>query len=1032
MPMKTIIIPYGAEGWKWRQWFAEEVVASKTAPPFLYQDVLIIVPSSRMRRPYLKLFLDAAERIHRTSAIAPPDIVPLHNFIGRLCARMSAPRIIDEASRLVLLEGIVKNILSYDQSYSIPPDILASSLSSAVASMIEQLASACINPQTLASRLAGADYADRPAARILLEAYSMYADALERKGLSDPWTVLSYIAEKFDHSLLSGYSRIVLDGIHDASEAELKVIEKMTGVNCTLVLEAASDELIKHASRFHPLRSAKEFLSRIERLSPELGRSPDEDDLFIARSIFSDRPFAEIREEARVRSMSFKKRIFLLSGVNMREEVKLIAREVKKSLLSGVQPDTILVAFPSLDEYGGLVEEIFEDHGIPYNRALGRQLSSSQVVTSVVSMLRSLQEDFSGPSLMRIFGSPFLKFGATGLESVIDRLMRRHTITGKKERWFSAVAQDAADDGSVNDLGKALAELFHALAPFQTEKPAPLDEWTKRLSSLLSWSGIEERVLEIRGPLNMNLQAYKKFIETIARLAAAGRMFSEHVYTFDEFFFLLKKTLMHTRFQVPLEDEAGVQVMGIIESAGRPWNEIYLGGLTDGGFPQRIAQNIFLPETALELLGVRTSERARLESAYHFYRLLQSGEKVVLTMPESEAGRPAVPSPFISELMPLMDGGLINRGVTETSQLQFSLKIEDSMSITDLARALGRSLHAQKEPPSTVFEVINADIEGMQPLRRAVSMRPRGAEQMRPMTKKQYDVTELDLYLSCPYDYCVTMVLGLAPLEEVTEDISPLMRGVKVHAILKEFYKRWSGAVTEKNMDDARHLLHEIAEKTFKDMPETFRNIKERDAFFNIMAERFLEAEKEFWKQGMQPVILEEDLPGFEIRLSSGETVELNGRVDRIDVDKDGNFIVVDYKTGYYPEPMKGVEQKIFQLPVYAVMVRGLSAGIRHHPPLRRPIGLAYYDLSGKVSPLARDVVLFDREARDDHPSAKPVASSKSSQEFEAILEMSIDKARQAVEGIIAGDFRAEPAEESACRSCNISEVCGMETEKTI
>lgn len=1032
--MKTIIIPYGAEGWQWRQWFAEEVVGSKTAPPFLYRDVLIIVPSSRMKRTYLKLFLEAAERIHKTSAIVPPEVFSLHDFIGRLCAVLSAPRIIDETSRLVLIEGIAKAILSGSRSHSIPPDILAPSLSSAVASMIEQLASACIDAETLTSRLAGTDYVDRPATRILLEAYSLYQDALERKGLSDPWTVLSFIADRFDHSLMSGYSKIVIDGIHDASEAELRVMEKISGLeNCTLVMEAASDALIKHASGSHPLRPAKEFMSRMGGISPEVGRLPGDDDMFIAKAVFSDRPFAEVKEEALGRGISFKKRMLLLTAVDTREEVKLIAREVKRSLLSGVQPDTILVAFPSLDEYGSLVEEIFEDHGIPYNRALGRQLSSSQVVTSVVSMLRCLQEDFSGPSLMRIFGSPFLKFGAAELESVIDRLMRRHTITGKKEKWLSAVAEDAADDGSTNELGKALRELFQALAPFQTETPAPLDEWIKRLSSLVSWSGVEERVLEIRGPLNINLQAYKKFRETLARLAAAGRMSPEYEYTFDEFFFLLKKTLMHTRFQVPPEDEAGVQVMGIIESAGRPWNEIYLGGLTDGSFPQRIAQNIFLPEAELELLGVRTSERARLESAYHFYRLLQSGEKVTLTMPESEMGRPVVPSPFISELLPLMDGGLINQGVTETSQLQFSLKIEDSMSITDLARAIGRSLHTGKEPPKGIFEAMPDDIDGMKPLRRAVGMRPKGTEQMRPMLKKSYDVTELDLYLSCPYDYCVTMVLGLAPLEEVTEDISPLMRGVKVHAILKEFYKRWSGAVTEKNVDAARRVLHEIAEKAFKDMPETFRNIKERDAFFNIMAERFLEAEKEFWKQGMQPVILEEDLPGFEIRLSSGETVELNGRVDRIDVDKNGNFIVVDYKTGLYPKPLRGVEQKIFQLPVYAVMVRRLSdRETPHHIPLRRPIGLAYYDLAGKVSPLARDVVLFDREARDDHPSAKPEASSKSSQEFEAILEMSIDKARQAVEGIIAGDFRAEPAEESTCRFCNISEMCRIEAEDTV
>ena len=86
------------------------------------------------------------------------------------------------------------------------------------------------------------------------------------------------------------------------------------------------------------------------------------------------------------------------------------------------------------------------------------------------------------------------------------------------------------------------------------------------------------------------------------------------------------------------------------------------------------------------------------------------------------------------------------------------------------------------------------------------------------------------------------------------------------------------------------------------------------------MAGRFLDAEEAFWKQDMRPAYIEQKVEFFTLTLSDGTAVELKARIDRIDVDEDGNFIIVDYKTGKYPLPKMNLEQDIFQLPVYAFM----------------------------------------------------------------------------------------------------------------
>ena len=260
----------------------------------------------------------------------------------------------------------------------------------------------------------------------------------------------------------------------------------------------------------------------------------------------------------------------------------------------------------------------------------------------------------------------------------------------------------------------------------------------------------------------------------------------------------------------------------------------------------------------------------------------------------------------------------------------------------------------------------------------------------------------------------------------MTEDISPLDRGSKIHAILRNFYLSWNRTVTRETRDEAQALLRKLADSAFDKEADTFRNRRDKERFLTVMAERFLDAEEAFWKQGMKPAYLEQKIGQYRLVLSNGEEVELSAKIDRIDVDSNGDFIIVDYKTGSYPLPKMNAEQDIFQLPVYAVMAMQ-QVGVQRSVPLRKPIGLAYYDLAGKTAGGARDVVLFNKEARNDHPMARPKASPKSAEEFEAILKQSMDKARKAVEGIRAGDFSAKPRDENKCRYCPNEMMCERE-----
>ncbi len=1019
--MKTLVFPYGRPGWERKKRFFEELIISRRGgPPYIYNDVLIVAPSSRIRRTYGKLFLEAVQRLYGATALIQPEIRTLHQFFHSLYSSLDGPAVIDENSRLLLLEGIVKQRLAGSAVFNQDPDVLAPSLSAAVAGMIEQLSAAGITPEILSAKTAETDFSDKPQVRLLTDVYGRYARILNERGMTDPAGMLSFLIERFDPRRLAPYTAVVIDGVNDAGALEAHLLRKIAAQEkCIWLIDAPSSALIMRSGEFHPLRTTSDVLTPIGVLPGEDAAVLNPDDRFLSEILFSDKSFADISKRA-AGLQSFGKKLNLFSAINIREEVSLIARQVKKSLQSGTTADSILVTFPSLDEYGPLVEEIFTDYGLPYNRALGRQLSASAVVTSVISLLRARREDFSGPSLIRVLSAPFLKFGENpGLAPALDKFMRDRSIPGGGRRLLAALDAPTTEIELRELLEPPLKELINALEPFNDQRSAPLSVWMDSLSQLIVWSGLGAGVSKIHGPLNINLQAQEKLNETLASLGRAGRLFPEYQYTLDEWFFLLKKTFMHTRFQVPPEDEGGVQLLGLRESAGMRWNEIYLGGLVDGKFPLRLPQNIFLPEAALEALGVHTLERARLSAAHHFYRLILSAESVTLTYPENEQDRPTVPSPFLSELAPLEEKGIVNR----SSRIQFSLRVEDSGSVPELSKAVGVALHKDRDAAAGLSQLLTAGLDGMAGIKSAMEFKAaESTPVVTPSAKREFRVTELDDYLKCPYDYYIRHVLKIGPLEEVTEDISALDRGSKVHAILRNFNLSWNKPVTRENRDEAGTLLKSLADTAFDGEADTFRNRREKERFLTVMAERFLDAEEKFWKQGMRPAYLEQKIEFYKITLSDGVKVELHAKIDRIDVDENGDFIIVDYKTGGYPRPKMNVEQDIFQLPVYAVMAREALSG--KSPALKRPIGLAYYDLSGKNKASARDVVLFNKEAREDHPATKPKASPRSAADFETILQQGMDKARKAVEGIRAGVFPAAPRDENKCRSCPNELMC--------
>ena len=289
--MKCILLPYGDAGWMEKTRILEELIASRNVPPFIYNDVLILVPSSRMKRMYGRLFLDLVQR-KGSSALVQPEIQTLHQFFEKLYSSLNGPRLMDENSRLFLLEGLVKERLINGSLFNQSPDLLAPSLSAALAKMIEQLSAAGVMPGDLSLKIKDAEFFDKPQVNLLIDVYTRYTAFLEKRGLTDPAGMRAHLRDHFDPAWLARYSRIVIDGIQDTGRLEADILRKMVECgDCAYLVDAPSLDLLERAGESHPLRITKDFISAVG-IMPEAGRAGmNNDDRFLASTVFSDKPF---------------------------------------------------------------------------------------------------------------------------------------------------------------------------------------------------------------------------------------------------------------------------------------------------------------------------------------------------------------------------------------------------------------------------------------------------------------------------------------------------------------------------------------------------------------------------------------------------------------------------------------------------------------------------------------------------------------------------------------------------------------------
>lgn len=479
-----------------------------------------------------------------------------------------------------------------------------------------------------------------------------------------------------------------------------------------------------------------------------------------------------------------------------------------------------------------------------------------------------------------------------------------------------------------------------------------------------------------------------------------------------------------------------VLVASVEEARGRVFDVVFVPGLAEKLFPQRVVEDPLLPDrerarlgSALETQNERVaSERTALAIAVGAAR-----QRVVLSYPrfESDKARPRVPSFYALEAVRAAEGRLpgfaeLARRADEASQTRMGWpapeRAQDAIDASefDLATLRRFLTGSAKETDGAGHYLLNANPR----LRRALQFRARrwrpewryvdglvdpnalGKEALEArhasLLQRGFAVTALEKYSACPYRFYLATVVGLRRRRAAAavEELDPPTRGLLVHELLRAASSELlvGGYFSpESDLPSAKALVNRVVQEQAarwrEDLAPAIPKVWEHAIDeLRVDVQTWLHRVRE---SGWQPLHFEHEFGMRErppVQLPSG--LPLRGAIDAI--EQSGSALrATDYKTGTAVLGERVVGGGTFLQPVfYSLVLEQLFPG--------REIlgGNAYYCTTrGEFS---RSEVPLSADARAAAVAVQETISDAFAQGF----------------------FPAAPAE-GACERCDFRSVCG-------
>ena len=647
------------------------------------------------------------------------------------------------------------------------------------------------------------------------------------------------------------------------------------------------------------------------------------------------------------------------------------------SVVGQVQADSSLVldrqavVYKRPLPYLYLACETFGAAAIPYQTSDALPLAAEPTAAAVDLLLDLVETSFSRDSIVALLRSPHYWFeskaGALTREQVsaLDRGLSDARYLGElprledlASRWTVAEALPALDLA----LGAA-----RELAPLL--EPAPASCQVRRV---LAFIDAHARVLYAGDPFEpRERRARAAMAALLGALARAREEHHDEMWTISDLASAVRRWIQEETFG-PVSSGAGVHLIDDQSARYGEFDGVSLVGLVESEWPERPRRNIFYSPSLLKRLGWPTEKDRRAAADARFLDLLGSASRHVRV-----------------STITLDDEALVMRSsqLDEVSRARLSTVLDpsDRWGSPSPDEESGGWTAVRRERPPAASAAFHGSV-GRQDTR-------------------AWSVSALETYLGCPFKFFAQHMLRLDEEPDDEEIMDPRRQGQLLHEVFQAFFAQWQkagrGAITPRNLDDARAMFTAAADRILEHLPDAEAGL-ERTRLLGSSAAAGL-GEAVLRMEAERPVavverLLEHRLEGaFSIATASGRrVVAVRGKADRLDLLEDGTFRLVDYKLGWPPD-----RGRALQLPIYGICAeQHLTTDRGRHWRLGEA---AYLAFKGPK----RVVPLFATGSQRDE-----------------VLAKAQQRLADTIDAIERGEFPPAPDDVHRCETCSFASVC--------
>ena len=282
----------------------------------------------------------------------------------------------------------------------------------------------------------------------------------------------------------------------------------------------------------------------------------------------------------------------------------------------------------------------------------------------------------------------------------------------------------------------------------------------------------------------------------------------------------------------------------------------------------------------------------------------------------------------------------------------------------------------------------------------------------------------LETYRKCPYRWFVDRKLRL---EEGGEEFGPLEIGSFVHQAFQTFYDRWADAGNARVTPDTRDQALSCLGEVFDQLVAEQAALEPGD---RLVAINELERGQiaKLRSQLLESLSMQADIfpsyhvEGHELVIAPEEQIVyggaiIQGRIDRIDVDDQGNYVVIDYKGSLkgHEAAFEGFDDlESFTAPE-KIQALVYAQALRRRNPALHPKGALYLSYRAKrPSELMRGALV------ETMPECGVFTSKSSTIEgnFESYLDLVEQDLEQTIACLERGEIAPDPKTKNACDHC--------------